>query len=62
MKRKYDLLRGVYKIKNKFVTKIKIDGKYKYLGIFDTPEEASICYEARRKQNLNSLGVFNNLN
>ena len=62
MKRESGLLRGVTKSGNKFLAKIKIDGKYKYLGTFDTPEEASIVYEDRRKQNINSQGVFNNLN
>lgn len=62
MKRKYDLPRGVYKSGNKFVARMQIDGKNKHLGTFETPEQASICFEAKRKQKLNEDGLYNNLN
>ena len=36
--------RGVAKKGNKFTAKITIDGKSKYIGVYDTPEEASEAY------------------
>ena len=36
--------RGVSKHRNRFQARIKIDGKLKHLGYYDTPEEASEAY------------------
>lgn len=44
-KRKYDLPRGVNFARAKFIASIRYDGKNHYLGIYDTPEEASEVYE-----------------
>ena len=38
--------RGVHKYRNRFQARIRIDGTLKYIGMYDTPEEAS---EARIK-------------
>ena len=63
MKRIYDLPRGVYASgNNRYKANIKIDGKEKHLGVFDTPEEASVVYETKRKQILNEQGIFEDLN
>ena len=36
---------GVYKIGKKFVAKISLDGKLKYLGRYDTPIEAALAFD-----------------
>lgn len=43
--------KGVYwnKARNKFVAKIRIDGKQKHIGYFDTAGEASNAYESKRR-------------
>lgn len=44
---------GAYKAKNKFKSKIKIDGKYVYLGMFETPEDASQAFiDMKRKHHV----------
>lgn len=42
---KRNLPTGVYTNRNKFVSKIKIQGKQKCLGSFSTPEQASAAYQ-----------------
>jgi hypothetical protein len=37
--------KGVTKTRNKWQAKLKIDGKDKYLGSFDSPEEAAIAHD-----------------
>lgn len=37
------------KARNKWLSQIQIDGKFKKLGRFDTPEEASVAYENAAK-------------
>lgn len=43
---------GVGKFRNgeKWFARIKIDGKYKYLGLFETPELASSAYVAAKRE------------
>ena len=38
-----------HKHKNKYQAQININGKIKHLGLFETAEEASRCYEAKAK-------------
>lgn len=41
---------GVSRYRGKFMAQIKLDGKSKFLGLFDTPEEAHAVYlEAKRR-------------
>ncbi len=40
---------GVQKVKNKYRSIIRIDGKNKHLGYFNTPEEASIAFTNKLK-------------
>jgi hypothetical protein len=51
--------RGVRKSSNKTVIRyqayIRYEGEYKYLGTFDTPEEASVTYEQARSSILGEL-------
>ena len=35
---------------NKYGARISINEKYKHLGLFETAEEASICYDAKAKE------------
>lgn len=42
---KYDLPKGVHKQGKKFEARISIVGKYKYLGVFDTLEEAAEVFK-----------------
>ena len=39
-----------HKKKNNYRATIRVDGEYKYLGSFYTPEEASLAYQAAAKQ------------
>ena len=39
-----------HKQHNKYQARISINGKKKHLGLFETAEEASICYEAKAKE------------
>jgi hypothetical protein len=48
--KKSSLPRGVVSKRNRFQTQIKYDNKRLYLGCYDTPEEASVVYEARAKE------------
>ena len=41
-------LLGVSPHRGRFVARIKHDGRYKSLGVFDTPEEASAAYKAAK--------------
>jgi hypothetical protein len=44
------LPRGVYQLPSgKFQSSIGLDGKYRYVGTFDTPEQASAAYLSVRK-------------
>mgnify|MGYP003652148641 FL=1 len=49
----YDLPTGVRKSRNKFISRIQINGKRIILGTFDTPEEASEVYQLRVSESLN---------
>lgn len=42
-------LRGVQKHHNKFVARISVQGHNRYLGIFETPEEAHTAYVTAAK-------------
>jgi hypothetical protein len=42
--RKGHKFKGVYAVGNKWQAKIKVSGKQKYLGTFNTPEEAAQAY------------------
>jgi hypothetical protein len=44
------LPRGVRPNNQRYIAKIKIESKYIYLGTYDTPEEASVVYEARARE------------
>ena len=41
---------GVSKIRNKFQVYLRVNSYNKYLGIFDTPKEASIAYQKAKRQ------------
>lgn len=41
---------GVHKKRNKFIAQIMTDGKKKYIGQFDTPEEAHQAYVNAKRQ------------
>jgi|GEM_PF-5488581 len=43
--RKHSLPKGVFKNKKRFMARTRINGVIKYLGTFDTPEEASEVYQ-----------------
>ena len=49
LKKKSGLPTGVRECGKKFKSSIQINGKYKYLGLFETPEEASEVYQRVRK-------------
>ncbi len=46
-----NLPKGVSKHQNKFQAQVQINGKRYYLGIYDTPEEASRTYEKFNLEN-----------
>jgi hypothetical protein len=46
---------GVYKRYNKYITHIKENKQSKYIGSFDTIEEASICYKVAKARQLKQL-------
>lgn len=46
-----DLPKGVTMKGNKFKAQIAVDGKMKYLGLFDTPEQASQAYLKAKEEN-----------
>lgn len=46
-----------HKAANKFMAQIRADGKYLYLGLFDTPEEAHAAYVAASKEHHGEYGV-----
>jgi len=49
-KKKKELPRGVHKVPSgKFVAKASLGGKYRYIGMFDTPEQASAAYVSKRR-------------
>lgn len=41
---------GVHRHRDKFQAKIKVDGKYRYLGTFATPQEAYAVYVAAKRR------------
>lgn len=44
-------LKGAYRAGDRWESKLKVDGRPRYLGVFDTPEEAHEAYmEAAREQ------------
>jgi len=45
--------RGVRRRKNKWEANIQIDGKQKYLGLFDIEEEAAECYKKKYDELMN---------
>ncbi len=38
------LKKGVYRMENKFFSSIRLDGKSKHIGVFDTEDEAHEAY------------------
>jgi len=40
--------RGVFKVKDRYYTKISVDNKMIHIGVYDTPEEASAAHENAR--------------
>ena len=57
---KYDLPRGVYiRTSGKYKAGIKINGKNKHLGQYDTKEEASRVYEEATRQQINKEQFIN---
>lgn len=50
--RKHDLPMGVYPHKEKFVVQIGIDGYRKYLGLFNTPDDAHAAYICARTKRI----------
>ena len=41
--------KGYRKVRNKYQAEIRVEGKYLYLGYFDTEEKAHDCYLAAKK-------------
>ena len=54
-KNKGKCMKGVYKHGKKFVAQIRIDGKIKYLGRFDTELEAHNCYMIKYNKFMNEF-------
>ncbi len=46
-----------HKAANKFMAQIRADGKYIYLGLFDTPEDAHAAYVVASKEHHGEYGV-----
>lgn len=44
------LPRGVMKVRSKYRAKVRFQKRYRHLGMFDTPEEASLAVEAFLKE------------
>lgn len=51
---------GVQKVRNRYKTTLTIDGKRKFLGYFDTPEEASKCYQQAKQSITNDQTIHSN--
>ncbi len=50
---------GVYKENDRYRAVISIDGKSVHLGMFDTPEEAALAYNAKSREVFGDKGKIN---
>lgn len=47
---KHSSLLGAFKKRGRWESKIRVDGAYRHLGVFDTPEEAHAAYVAAKRR------------
>lgn len=59
---KHNGYKGVQKKKDKWTARIREDGKGRYLGVFDTPEEAALAYNKRAKELFGEFAYINEIN